>query len=494
MKQNIQKGKQITVLSLYDPKDKGLYDQLQKFLFHLFLQEGVIQLREEDILPGSDRSLELYQYVQRASLILFLVSSDFMATHFHKSTSVQQALARHEAGQVTLIPILLRPVNLEGTLLASLQCLPLNDKPVTKWENRDEAFLAITKGLQQLLSEMKSNTQEEPDEGKTPVKPVPRKVLLGLAIDLSESMKQNIKNNTTKELSRLEGFQRALNKFLSHTKKQIEAHKKTLGEEVSVFVYGFGLQIPDLAVCDLLTLQKYVKKRTPSEELKKKLEADVGKGVANFLKSLFTPYVLETLLTEAKEEVVILGDTTVLLGELSEYFPENESYWDAIEKYIYGKTTPLLEALEEILARFERSGSSYTHKILCIISDGLPTDELTRKQTMEALTSQFRDQHVTIASCFVTNSDQADPYYLYSIAKPEWKHGEQLLFKLSSQLPASYLSALKSQWKKGPKGMGEDLDTTVRLFVQANHSSNLEKFLSEGILPLLGEDGEDRKQ
>jgi hypothetical protein len=59
--------------------------------------------------------------------------------------------------------------------------------------------------------------------------------------------------------------------------------------------------------------------------------------------------------------------------------------------------------------------------------------------------------------------------------------------KLSSQLPERYLSALKSQWKKGPKGMGEDLDTTVRLFVQANHSSNLEEFLSKGILPFLGE-------
>jgi hypothetical protein len=74
-----------------------------------------------------------------------------------------------------VIPIILRPCNWKELLFSSLQVLPPNGKPVTRWKDRDEAFLAIEQGLRTVIDELASSEMDNPVTG-SPIwnVPIPR--------------------------------------------------------------------------------------------------------------------------------------------------------------------------------------------------------------------------------------------------------------------------------------------------------------------------------
>lgn len=57
-------------------------------------------------------------------------------------------MERFEAGEATVIPILLRPVNLAGTSFCKLKPLPEGGRAVTTWKDRDNAFRDVSLGIQ----------------------------------------------------------------------------------------------------------------------------------------------------------------------------------------------------------------------------------------------------------------------------------------------------------------------------------------------------------
>jgi hypothetical protein len=55
---------------------------------------------------------------------LLLISSDFIASDFCYRIELEQAMERHWRDEARVIPILLRPVDWQGTPFARLQSLP----------------------------------------------------------------------------------------------------------------------------------------------------------------------------------------------------------------------------------------------------------------------------------------------------------------------------------------------------------------------------------
>ena len=98
----------------------------------------------EQILAGTDRTSIIDKHFQDASVILLLVNCSFLHQITSISIEMQRALERHRAGEACIIPILLRPVDWQGTpFAADLQWLPREAKPVTSWGNRDDAFFEV---------------------------------------------------------------------------------------------------------------------------------------------------------------------------------------------------------------------------------------------------------------------------------------------------------------------------------------------------------------
>ena len=63
-----------------------------------------------------------------------------------------------EAGQSKVIPIILRPCDWEDTLVGQMkvQALPKEAKPVVKWDNSDESYLDILRGLKRTIQDLRA--------------------------------------------------------------------------------------------------------------------------------------------------------------------------------------------------------------------------------------------------------------------------------------------------------------------------------------------------
>jgi hypothetical protein len=90
-------------------------------------------------------------HLDTASIILLLISADFVASDYCYGIEMQRAMERHEAGETHIIPILLRPVDWQSAPFGKLKALPSNGTPITEWRNRDAAFADVAKGIRSIV-------------------------------------------------------------------------------------------------------------------------------------------------------------------------------------------------------------------------------------------------------------------------------------------------------------------------------------------------------
>ncbi len=131
----------------YAHKDEKLRNELEKHLFHLKRLGSIVEWYDRDISAGTEWEYEINAHLNSASIILLLISPDFMASEYCYSTEMTRAMERHEAGEARVIPIILRPSDWKSSPFSKLQVLPTNGRPVTKWQSRDEALVDVARGI-----------------------------------------------------------------------------------------------------------------------------------------------------------------------------------------------------------------------------------------------------------------------------------------------------------------------------------------------------------
>ena len=131
----------------YSHKDELLREELEKHLKLLERQRVISFWHDRKILPGSDWDREIDRRLERASIILLLVSADFIASDYCWEKEVTRALERHKSGEATVIPVILRTCDWEEAPFGRLQGLPEGMKPVTAWEDPDAAWTSIARGI-----------------------------------------------------------------------------------------------------------------------------------------------------------------------------------------------------------------------------------------------------------------------------------------------------------------------------------------------------------
>jgi DNA polymerase III delta prime subunit len=145
--------KGIIVFYSYASADKELRDQLAKHLIQLKRDELISDWHDQQILAGSDRAQAIDQAIHSAHIILLLVSSDFLASETCYQVEMQQALAHHRRREACVIPLIARPCDWQHSPFEHLQCLPRNRKPITTWNNQDEAFATIAQELRHVITQ-----------------------------------------------------------------------------------------------------------------------------------------------------------------------------------------------------------------------------------------------------------------------------------------------------------------------------------------------------
>ncbi len=153
-------------------EDKDLCEQLRKHLRGL-KRRGMIEIwSDSDISAGSNTKDIIKTQMSIANIIVFLLSSDFLASDQCNEVEVPYAYEQHEERETTLIPVLLRPVLLEEVSLDHSQILPQNGQAVTMWSNLDDALAEIAKGIHQVAKEIASRVVGNHQSAKQPRVPL----------------------------------------------------------------------------------------------------------------------------------------------------------------------------------------------------------------------------------------------------------------------------------------------------------------------------------
>ena len=163
--------KAVEVFFSYAHKDEAYRNELEKHLSLLRRQGLITAWHDRHILPGTDWAQAIDEHLEGASVILLLISADFLASDYCYGLEMQRALRRHQTNEARVIPILLRPVDWNNSPFAHLQALPNDAKPITAWHNRDEAFTDVAAGIRRVIEEFINRSTvkaEMPQETEIP--------------------------------------------------------------------------------------------------------------------------------------------------------------------------------------------------------------------------------------------------------------------------------------------------------------------------------------
>ncbi len=131
----------------YAHEDEWLRDELETHL-KLLQRQGIISTwHDRKLLPGGDWDGEIDARLERAEIILLLVSADFLASDYCWDREVRRAVERHEKGEATVIPILLRDCDWKGAPFERIQGLPKDMRPVNSSKDRDPVWKSIAASI-----------------------------------------------------------------------------------------------------------------------------------------------------------------------------------------------------------------------------------------------------------------------------------------------------------------------------------------------------------
>jgi TIR domain len=157
----------IEVFISYSKEDKEFCDALVAHLRSLETQ-GIITWHDRQILPGTRWDEEIKARLNAADIILLLASANFLATDYCTQVEIPEALRRHEAGEATVMPVILRQCGWKHTPLAAIQAYPEKAKPIKSWKDIDEAYLSVVNGVHLAATEIQKRRNQPPTDDIIP--------------------------------------------------------------------------------------------------------------------------------------------------------------------------------------------------------------------------------------------------------------------------------------------------------------------------------------
>jgi internalin A len=132
----------------YSHKDETLRNELETHL-KLLQRQGLISTwHDRQIEAGEEWKQKIDDNLERADIILLLVSADFIASDYCWEKEMTRALERHEKREAVVVPVILRDVSWSSAPFSKLQALPKDAQPVTLWPNKDSAWRNVAEGIE----------------------------------------------------------------------------------------------------------------------------------------------------------------------------------------------------------------------------------------------------------------------------------------------------------------------------------------------------------
>lgn len=146
--------RKIKVFLSYAHADEEYKKELDK---HLAVQRksGKIETwNDRKLVAGTHIHEEIDEKLVEADLIILLLSSDFFASDYCYGKEMTKALELNEQGQNIVIPVIVRTCDWLESPLKDIVALPEDGQPISKWEDADDAYMNVVKGIKKAIAEL----------------------------------------------------------------------------------------------------------------------------------------------------------------------------------------------------------------------------------------------------------------------------------------------------------------------------------------------------
>jgi TIR domain len=160
----------------YAHPDEDLRLELDDHLSNLQRQRIITGWHDRRIEPGQEWADQIDNALNEAQIILLLISARFMASDYCYAKEMARAIERHEAGEAVVIPVILGACDWQDAPFSKLQALPKDAKPIKNWNDRDEAWLDVVRGLRRVIDRLSGpvpTVETSSAGGGPPAKTVP---------------------------------------------------------------------------------------------------------------------------------------------------------------------------------------------------------------------------------------------------------------------------------------------------------------------------------
>ncbi|MEO0987628.1 MAG: toll/interleukin-1 receptor domain-containing protein, partial [Cyanobacteria bacterium J06639_14] len=140
-------GDPLDVFISYSHKDEALKDELLPHLTILQREDRIKTWQDRDIEAGMEWEAAIKTQLEKAKIILLLVTTNFLASKYCYVKEMQRAVQRHQEGTARVLPIILKPCGWKYSAFNVLQVLPKEGNPISRWPDRAEAWFDVEEGI-----------------------------------------------------------------------------------------------------------------------------------------------------------------------------------------------------------------------------------------------------------------------------------------------------------------------------------------------------------
>jgi hypothetical protein len=142
----------VSVFISYSHKDEVFRKELHGHLAALRGEGRVSEWHDHLIEGGQEWDGAIKRQMEKADIILLLLSADFIDSDYVRDNEIPAAIARHERGEAVVIPVFLRRFDYSRDApYAKLQGYPEGARPVDEWEKRDQAYYTVVQGIRSVV-------------------------------------------------------------------------------------------------------------------------------------------------------------------------------------------------------------------------------------------------------------------------------------------------------------------------------------------------------
>jgi hypothetical protein len=148
----------------YSHRDADLRDELETHLAPLKRESVLETWHDRRIGAGKEFGNEISRHLEEANIILLLVSPYFIASDYCYDIEMKRAMERHEKGEARVIPVILEPCDWQKLPFGKLIATPTDGKPISKFPNKHDGFLEVTRAIRKAAEELCGRVKKKPGE------------------------------------------------------------------------------------------------------------------------------------------------------------------------------------------------------------------------------------------------------------------------------------------------------------------------------------------